>query len=156
MLEPLVGAFAEGSAGARVTPMSRLHFARKELRMATILPSRPGCLRVSRLEKQKGAQSCALLFVVATIMCVLEEGDDAPRLVLCLGRTLHVGYCYERTCRAVGLPLTLFCFAAIHGCCCCCYNRVTEVMKGIAAKWRELSETDKEEWTAKAAQDKDR
>lgn len=30
------------------------------------------------------------------------------------------------------------------------------MMKGIAAKWRELSETDKEEWTAKAAQDKDR
>ncbi|CAM9436643.1 unnamed protein product [Ectocarpus sp. 12 AP-2014] len=35
-------------------------------------------------------------------------------------------------------------------------SKVTEVMKGIAAKWRELSETDKEEWTAKAAQDKDR
>ncbi len=29
-------------------------------------------------------------------------------------------------------------------------------MKGIAAKWRELGEAEKAEWTTKAAQDKDR
>lgn len=41
-----------------------------------------------------------------------------------------------------------FCMRVVH--------RVTEVMKGIAAKWRELSEDDKAEWIAKAAADKDR
>lgn len=35
-------------------------------------------------------------------------------------------------------------------------HRVTEVMKGIAARWRELGEAEKAEWTAKAALDKDR
>ena len=30
------------------------------------------------------------------------------------------------------------------------------MMKGIAARWRELSEDDKGEWIAKAAVDKDR
>lgn len=38
----------------------------------------------------------------------------------------------------------------------CSKHRVTEVMKGIAARWRELGEVEKAEWTAKAALDKDR
>lgn len=35
-------------------------------------------------------------------------------------------------------------------------HRVTEVMKGIAAKWRELNDDDKGEWMTKATADKER
>eukprot|EP00903_Cladosiphon_okamuranus_P014823 g13728.t1 len=67
-----------------------------------------------------------------------KKAPDAPRR----GRSAYVLFSMEaRESVKNGLP---------EG------AKVTEVMKGIAARWRELGEAEKAEWTAKAALDKDR
>lgn len=96
-----------------------------------------------------------LLFFSRCILVRVEKLAWADRLVL--------AYKYCCCCPAVFLlvSLSLFCSLALSVTVAAAamilfLSRVTEVMKGIAAKWRELSEPDKAEWMTKAAADKDR
>lgn len=111
----------------------------------------------------------------STVFMIFFSNVQSVRAAVLL--TMYFGACAEV---GVGRPYR----ACIHYYCCCCLlcfcwslslflplalsetvaapvmtlfvSRVTEVMKGIAAKWRELSDPDKAEWMTKAAADKDR